>query len=91
MKADDRLVARLLAGDDRLSRVEKDAVLDGVLGAVPRPHARWPWLVLPALAAAVALIVIAPWKPRAPADDFTARGGGQPMAALHLTCAGGCT
>jgi hypothetical protein len=91
VKADDRLVARLLAGDDRLSRVEKDAVLGVVLGAAPRSRMRWPWLVLPAFAAAVALIVIAPWKARAPGDDFTARGGSQPMAALHLTCAGGCT
>lgn len=86
MKADDRLAARLLAGDDRLSRIEKDALLEGVLPP-PRPRARWVWLALPALAA-VALILIAPWKT---ADDFTARGGSQPVAALHVSCAAACT
>ena len=88
MNADDRLTSRLLAGRDRLSRTEKDAVLDGVLAA-PRPRARWPWLVLPALAAAVALVVIGPWRTSQP--EFATRGGTRPVAALHVSCAAACT
>ncbi|MEO6775038.1 MAG: hypothetical protein ABI467_18880 [Kofleriaceae bacterium] len=92
MNADDRLLARLLAGRDRLSRSEKDALLDGTLAAVaPRSRIRWPWLALPALAAAVALVMIAPWRVSAPSSDFTARGGAAPVAVLHVTCAAGCT
>lgn len=90
MSSDDQLVARLLAGDDRLSRIEKDAVLDGVLATVAPPRrARWPWLALPAVVAAAALVVIAPWRSREP--EFTARGGSSSVAALHVTCAAGCT
>jgi hypothetical protein len=91
VNGDDRLISRLLAGRDRVSRVEKDAILDGVLGAAPVPRARWPWLVLPALAAAAALFVIAPWHASAPSSGFTARGGSQPVATFNATCAGGCT
>ena len=91
MKADDRLVTRLLAGDDRLSRIEKDAVLDGVLATVaPQRRTRWPWLALPAVVAAVAIVVIAPWR-SAPREEFAARGGSASVAAMHVTCAAGCT
>jgi hypothetical protein len=89
VNADDRLVSRLLAGDDRLSRIEKDAVLDGVLATVAPPRrTRWPWLALPVVAA-VALFVIAPWRSSEP--EFAARGGSSPMASLHVTCTAGCT
>ena len=81
----DRLTSRLLAGRDRLSRVEKDQILAGVLPA-QASRARWFWLAVPALAAIV-LVVIAPWKT---ADEFTARGGTQPIATLHVSCATGC-
>lgn len=74
------LASRLLAGKDRLSRIEKEQILDAVLAqAAPAPRRRWWLAVVPALAAAALLIVITPWKH----DDFTARGGGAPVAMFE--------
>ncbi|MEP6860212.1 MAG: hypothetical protein ABJE66_06305 [Deltaproteobacteria bacterium] len=93
MNGDDRtgrLISRLLSGRDQLSRGEKDAILDGVLAdAAPTRRAKWGWLVLPALALAGFLLV--PWRSSVPRTDFAARGGGQPAAVMHVSCAGGCT
>jgi hypothetical protein len=84
---DDRLVSRLLAGRDALSRVEKDELLDRVIAPPPR-RARWAWLALPALAAAaVAVLVVRPSHD----SDFGARGGSGTFAALHVTCSPACT
>lgn len=88
MNSDDRLTSRLLAGRDQLSRSEKDAILQDVLPA-PVRRARWAWLAVPALAAAAALFVIAPWR-ATPSNDFTARGGAGPVANLRVTCPGPC-
>ena len=88
MNPDDRLTSRLLAGRDQLSRSEKDAILESVLPA-PARRARWAWLAVPALAAAAALFVIAPWR-TPPSDDFTARGGSGAVANLRVACPGVC-
>lgn len=87
MNDDDRLVSRLLAGRDALSRVEKDALLDRVTAPPPR-RMRWAWLALPALAAAaVAVLVVKPSHD----TDFGTRGGSGTFAALHVTCSPACT
>src|SRR3569832_534580 len=88
MNPDDQLTARLLAGRDQLSRSEKDAILESVLPA-PARRARWAWRAGPALAAAAARFVLAPWR-AAPRDDFTARGGAGAVANLRVACAGVC-
>src|SRR3569832_1723863 len=88
MNPDDQLTARLLAGRDQLTRSEKDAILESVLPA-PARRARWAGLAVPALAAAAALFVIAPWR-AAPSDDFTARGGSGAVANLRVACPGVC-
>jgi hypothetical protein len=77
--------SRLLAGRDRLGRVEKDAILGAVLaGTAPKPQRAWWWVAVPALAAA-ALALVVMW-PRAKEDDFTARGGGAPVAMFAPSC-----
>lgn len=82
-----RLPARLLAGRDRLSVVEKDAILATVLPAGPARR-RWWLIALPAVAAvALALIVVVP-SGTPVHDDFAARGGA--TAALRLVCPDGC-
>lgn len=76
---------RLLAGRDRLGRVEKDAILEAVLaGTAPKPARAWWWVALPAFAAAAIALVLL-W-PRAKPDDFTARGGGAPVAMFAPSC-----
>jgi hypothetical protein len=78
--------SRLLAGRDRLGRIEKDAILAKVLADVaPAPKRAWWWFALPALAAAalIALLVI----PRGAKDDeFTAKGKGVAAASFTPTC-----
>jgi hypothetical protein len=84
---DDRLVSRLLAGRDAISRVEKDEVLGRVLAERPR-RPRWAWLALPAVAAAaVAMLFIA--RP-SQEPELAARGGSGAFAALHVTCSPAC-
>ena len=89
----DRLVPRLLSGRDRLSRIEKDAILEQVLGARTSRRTRWMWFAAPVLAAGVAILVIAPWRnDRAATETIAARGGSaRAIASLHVTCAGACT
>jgi hypothetical protein len=86
---DESTPARLLAGRDRLGRVEKDAVFEAVLaGTAAKPGRAWWWFALPAVAAAaIALVVL--W-PRTKPDEFTARGGDAPVAMFAPTCAQGC-
>ena len=86
-------LSRLLAGRNRLSRVEKEQILDSVLAqTAPRRRSRWWFAAMPAAAAAVAiLLVIAPWHGREQGGDFTARGGGHVLGAFKPTCARGCT
>src|SRR5258706_1082337 len=80
------MIPRLLAGRDELSRPEQDAIFERV--AAPAPTARrWWWLAAPVLVAGIVLVAVAPWRP---ADDFAARGGSRPIAALHVTCSGAC-
>ena len=89
MNGDDRLISRLLAGRDQLSRVEKDAILDGALAdTAPSRRARWGWLILPAIALGALLLL--PWRSDVPNADFAPRGGSQPAVVLHVACAGGC-
>ena len=85
------VIPRLLAGRDRLSRVEQDAILAAVLGSVaPRRRARW-WLAAGVpIAAAVALVLIAPWKSQPTETEFASRGSSQPFAMVHATCPDGC-
>jgi len=87
-------IPRLLAGRDRLSRPEKEEILEAVLaGVAPARSTRWWWLTAPAVvaAAAVTLLVAAPWRESGPRDELAARGGGTPSAALKLHCAEACT
>jgi hypothetical protein len=78
------LIPRLLAGRDRISRLEKEEILGNVLAASAPRRTRWWWAALPALAiAAIVLLVV---LPRKPSDEFTARGGGKPVAAFTPSC-----
>ena len=86
---DESTPARLLAGRDRVGRVEKDAILAAVLSeTAAKPRRAWWWVALPAFAAAaIALVVL--W-PRTKPDEFTARGGGAPVAMFAPSCATTC-
>lgn len=85
-------MSRLLAGRNRLGRLEKEQILDAVLADVaPRRRARWWFAVVPAVAAVVAvMLVLGPWRGRAP-DELTPRGAGRMLGAFKPTCARGCT
>ena len=90
-----RLIPRLLAKRDRLTRIEKDAIFESVFADVapPRRRLRWLFAVAPAVAAAMALVVIAPWRTETRGrvePEFAARGGAKPVAALLAKCAAGC-
>ncbi|MDQ3338842.1 MAG: hypothetical protein M4D80_27065 [Myxococcota bacterium] len=77
--------SRLLAGRDRLGRIEKDAILANVLADVaPARKRAWWWFAVPAIAVAalVALLVI----PRGKDDEFGVKGGGEAMASFTPTC-----
>ena len=77
--------SRLLAGRNRLGRIEKDAILEHVLAEVaPKRQRAWWWFALPAVAIA-ALAVFFVW-PRAEDDAFTAKGGAQATASFAPTC-----
>src|SRR5512144_887074 len=84
------MIPRLLAGRDQLSRIEKDAILDHVAGGATPRRARWWFAAVPALAAAIVLVVVAPWRSQAPSDDVAARGGSRPIAALRVACPTAC-
>jgi len=85
--------SRLLAGRRGPSRVEKEAILDGVLARVaPRP--RWGRrLAIGALAAAGAAIAMIVLQPSAPRDELTARGGALPdgfeVSCVPAPCSAG--
>jgi hypothetical protein len=84
---------RLLAGRDRLTQADKDAVLDRVMEALPPEQAERPGFFAPwlrwSLLGAVVLLLAAPVGyvlfGRAP-DGFTARGG-EAKAAFTVWCA----
>lgn len=80
----DRLSARLLAGRDVPSVVEKEAMLAAVLPQRPR---RGLWLAAPAILAAAALCFVL-WPSNA--SEFTARGGSRANARFTLSCPLGC-
>lgn len=95
--SDKHLIPRLLSGRDQLSIVEKEQILDTVLGGVAREsgaaepagataprRARWWWLGLPALAMTIAVVIIAPWRSTSTTttSEFSARGGDQLFAAF---------
>jgi hypothetical protein len=81
-------LSRLLAGRDRLSRLEKEQILDQVLAqTAPRRRTRWWFAAMPAVAAAVTiLLVLAPKRE----PEFAARGGSQAVGAFKPACAHGC-
>jgi hypothetical protein len=85
------VMSRLLSGRNRLSRLEKEQILDNVLGEVaPERRTRWWFAAMPAVAAAVVLLfVFAPWRPREQ-GEFTTRGAGHVLGAFKPTCARGC-
>lgn len=95
----DGLFARLLSRRNRLSRIEKEQILAHVLDSVA-PGARrrrTAWLALGlglgAVAAVAVMVVSLPSGPGAP-DEFTARGGEQPVFHAHcgdLPCRAGAT
>ena len=89
MSSDDRRIPRLLAGSDRLSRVEKDAILAAVVPGARRRRVRWLWVAAPVLAASAVLVVLAPWR-SGTRDDFAARGSDRAIGALGVACANGC-
>ena len=83
--------ARLLSGRNRMGRQEKEHILDEVLGSVaPRPSRRWWFVALPALAAAAALILFVIPSKETPRDELASRGATRAVAALAVTCPGGC-
>lgn len=81
--------SRLLAGRDRLGRVEKDAIFEQVLAEVAPRRRAWWWFALPAFAVA-ALVLVLVW-PRTAADEFTAKGSGEAAASFTPSCGGPCT
>ena len=87
--ANEHQIGRLLAGKNRLGRLEKEAVLDAVLPRRSSHKLRWIAIAMPALAAAALLLL---WLvPRKHEDAFSARGGGGSVAAFAPTCNGACT
>ena len=86
--ANEHQIGRLLAGKNRLGRLEKEAVLDAVLAhGKPSHKRRWLALAVPALAAAALVLWLVP---RGRDDGFSTRGGGGPIAAFAPTCSGAC-
>lgn len=84
-------LSRLLSGRNRLSRLEKEQILDSVLAeTAPRRRARWWFAAVPAVAAAVAIVVVLALPSQHEPAEFTARGSGHALAAFEPTCAGGC-
>ena len=85
------IVPRLLAGRDRLSRIEKDAIFEQVMATLPAPRrSRW-WLTV--AVPALAVIALVAWRVRATPEvvsEFASRGGTGPVATMHVTC-GACT
>jgi hypothetical protein len=90
-KESDPLLARLLTGEDRLSRPEKEQVLELVLETVAPAQAFWQrrafgWVLALSGAAALLLVPFALLR-SARHGTFTAKGG--PAApAMQLLCAG---
>lgn len=84
----DRLPARLLAGRDGPSIVEKEAMLAAILPPKSRSK-RWLWLAAPSVLAAAAAVLLVVW-PRNH-NEFSPRGGPGPNARLALTCPTGCS
>jgi len=80
------LIPRLLAGRDRLSRLEKEEILDNVLRASAPRRSRWWLAALPAFALAALVLVLALPRSGGRGSEFTARGGGKPVATFAATC-----
>lgn len=78
MAQDDEQLARLLAGRDQPSVLEKEAAFEVIYARVAdrgRPAQRWPWALALAAAAAVLLMLVRPHTDSAPlAEEFRARG-----------------
>jgi hypothetical protein len=83
--SDPHLTSRLLAGRNRLGRIEKDEIFAHVVRDRAAPRVRWPWLALPVIAAAAVLIVVLGSRSGTP-DPLAARGGDVPVAQLVPTC-----
>jgi hypothetical protein len=85
-------MSRLLSGRNRLSRLEKEQILEQVLGeAAPLKRSRWWFAVMPAVAAAaLVLFVLLPGRGH-DSGEFTARGEGHAAGAFKPTCAHGCS
>jgi hypothetical protein len=86
------LIPRLLSGRNRLSRVEKDQILENVLDEVaPQPKRLskvWTAVPLVAAAAVIALVPLALWHTGHEDDAFSSRGQSVSVAALSLSCGG---
>ena len=93
-----RLIPRLLAGKNQLSRPEKDEIFANVLGEVGRPRRSGWWRpgVWVAVTSVAAILVIVPvvvknegGKTRDGKNDtFTARGAASAVAGFDLACSG---
>lgn len=88
MDEEQRLLARLLSGKDRPSRLEKEAILADVLAGLEpaRPRPRWglAWVLAPAMSAALALFL---WFGAAQEPALVARGA----ASFQTLCAAAAT
>lgn len=86
-------MSRLLAGRDRPSIVEKEAMFDAVMrGIAPRRRVRWPLglgIAIPALAAIV-LVATQLGRTTPRASELASRGTTSDLAALAVSC-GACT
>lgn len=85
-------LSRLLAGRNRLGRLEKEQILERVLAeTAPRRRSRWWFAALPAIAAVVALVlVVMPWQRGSERGELAARGAGTAFGAFKPACARGC-
>lgn len=87
--ASDEILARLLAGRDAPSVLEKEADFEAIYARVDTTRARrgrrWAWFGGIAAAAALALVAL-PWTTR-PDDGFQARGSGA-GERFAVTCVG---
>jgi hypothetical protein len=89
MSQDDEQLARLLAGRDQPSVLEKEAAFEAIYARVNsrgRVAQRWPWLATLAAAAAVLLVWGRLPSDSAPAADAFRARGGPPAEHFALSC-----
>lgn len=88
MKTDKYLAARLLAGKNKLSSVEKDAILHQVLKAQPRSRPRpvWGWMLASGASLALVLLLVTQFLPKNEPAQFASKGAGLSHRGFSINC-----